>query len=113
MTVAFEEQTKHYEEFNNEQRAGKGAMPKPLAIIEKWEVVQSISQRFEAFETGTCLRGYVLAARILAVQSSSTLPHRERQFGTGISRDPQYDISTRRSQRGIQIMERCRQDSLT
>jgi len=59
--VAFEEQTKHYEEFINEQRAGKGAMPKPLAIIEKWAVVQSaVSQRFEALEMGNCLRGYVI-----------------------------------------------------
>jgi hypothetical protein len=59
MTIAFAKQTKNHEESVNEQMAGKEAMSKPLAIIEKWEVVQSTSQRFKAFEVGTCLRGYV------------------------------------------------------
>lgn len=61
MTIALEEQTKHREEFVNTQQAGGGARSKPLAMIEKWAVVQNVvSQHFEALEAGNRLRGYVI-----------------------------------------------------
>jgi hypothetical protein len=61
MTRALEEQTKHCEEFLNEQKAGNGARSKPLAMIEKWAVVQNVvSQHFEALKAGNRLRGYVI-----------------------------------------------------
>lgn len=60
MTVALEEQKNHHEDFIDEQKADKGAISKPLAVIENWSVVQSvISQRFQAPEKGNRLRGYV------------------------------------------------------
>jgi hypothetical protein len=76
MTIAIEEQKKNDEEFLYEEKVGKGAMSKPLAVIEKWAVVESVvSQRFEALEMGNRLRGYVLG---LASLPSSKLVHTSR-----------------------------------
>jgi hypothetical protein len=61
MTVAIEKQTNLHTQRAHERTEGAKAVPKPLATIQCWAVVEAVvSQRFAVLQVGNRLRGHVL-----------------------------------------------------